>query len=158
MPKIDLSELPVKTGSIYPAPHDEAMRGRSSIRLSDAYGLGQFGVNITILEPGARSSLRHWHETQDEFVIVLSGTCVLIDDNGETPLATGECAAFPAGDPNGHCIANNSTTEARFLVVGTRTPTETAHYSDIDMMIHMDEAGAAFSHRDGTPYSGEEND
>jgi len=158
MPKIDISKLSVKTGSIYPKPHDKAMDGRSSIRLSDPAGLTQFGVNITILEPGARSSLRHWHENQDEFAIVLSGECTLIDDTGETPLKVGDCAAFPAGDANGHCIANTSNAEARFLIVGTRTPTEIAHYSDLNMMIRMDETNAVFTHKDGSPYSGEEND
>lgn len=156
MSKIDFSHVPVKTGSIYPAPHDAEMAGRASLRLGDAGGLTQFGANLVILEPGAKSSLRHWHEQQDEFVMITKGTCTLIDDDGETEMTVGDCAAFPAGRPNGHHFVNQSGAEARFLVIGTRTPTETGWYSDIDMKIDMNPEGFAFTHKDGTPYSGED--
>ena len=70
MPVIDISKARVKTGSIYPAPWGAEMAGRSSIRLGEAGGLTQFGANLVILEPGAKSSLRHWHRSEDEFVMV----------------------------------------------------------------------------------------
>ena len=38
MPKLDLTTVPVKTGTIYPSPYAEMMRGRSSLRLGDAGG------------------------------------------------------------------------------------------------------------------------
>ena len=77
MAKIDLSAVPVKTGSIYPEPYAGMMRGRSSLRLGDAGGLTQFGVNIVRLEAGALSSLRHWHLNEEEVVRVTAGECVL---------------------------------------------------------------------------------
>ena len=95
MPVIDQSKCPRKTGSIYPAPHDAAMDGRSSLRLGDAGGLTQFGANLVRLAPGALSSLRHWHLHEDEFVMVTRGACTLIDDDGEHVMAVGDCAAFP---------------------------------------------------------------
>ena len=101
--------------------------------------------------PGALSSLRHWHEQQDEFLVVVSGTCTLIDDHGETTLGMGECAAFPAGDGNGHHLINRTDLDAQFLVVGTHTPTETGHYSDVDMKVSVDQTGFQFTRRDGTP-------
>lgn len=70
MSKLDLTTVPVKTGSIYPSPYKEMMAGRSSLRLADAGGLTQFGVNLVTLEPGAMSSLRHWHQEEDEFEMV----------------------------------------------------------------------------------------
>ena len=151
MPKIDLSKVPLRTGSIYPAPYDAEMEGRASLRVGDAGGLSQFGANIVILAPGAKSSLRHWHEEQDEFVVMLEGECVLVDDSGKSVMRRGDCAAFPAGDGNGHHFVNESDAEARFLVVGTRTPTETAHYSDVDLMVKIGPEGFAFTRRDGSP-------
>lgn len=156
MPKIDLSQLTARTGSIYPAPHDAEMEGRSSLRVGDAGGLTQFGANIVILAPGAKSSLRHWHERQDEFVMVTQGTCTLVDDHGETPMSVGDCATFKAGDPNGHCFINKTGDEARFLVIGTRTDTETGWYSDIDLKISVDATGFTFTRKDGTPLKGDE--
>ena len=116
MPKLDLTRVPEKTGSIYPAPYAEQMAGRRSLRLGQAGGLTQFGVNLVTLDPGARSSLRHWHQNEDEFVMVTEGLLMLVQDGGETLMGPGECAAFPAGDRDGHCFVNRSDQVGRFLV------------------------------------------
>ena len=155
MPKIDLDTAPVRTGSIYPEPYATMMQGRSSLRLGQAGGLTQFGVNLVTLEPGALSSLRHWHRHEDEFVIVLSGTCTLIDDTGEHAMSPGDCAAFPANDGNGHHFVNRGTEPARFLVVGTRAPREVATYSDVDFRIEMETGQPPrFAYRDGSDWAG----
>lgn len=157
MPKLDLSKVPVKTGSIYPAPFAAMMAGRSSLRLGEAGGLTQFGVNLVTLDPGALSSLRHWHEQEDEFVMVLEGECVLVEDGGEIVMRRGDCAAFPAGVANGHHILNRSGAVARFLVVGTKAPREVAHYSDVDLTLVIDCGTATFTRRDGSPVPAEED-
>ncbi|MCW1918475.1 cupin domain-containing protein [Rhodobacter sp. KR11] len=154
MMKIDLAQVPVKTGSIYPEPYAAMMAGRSSLRLGQAGGLTQFGVNLVTLDPGALSSLRHWHLNEDEFVMVTEGTCILITDAGETEMRPGDCAAFPAGRPDGHHFINRTDAPARFLVVGTKAPSETATYSDVDMMVHMADGQARFTHKDGSDWSG----
>ena len=162
MPKLNLSSIERRTGSVYPGKLNALMDGRSSLRLGDAGGLTQFGVNLVQLEPGAKSSLRHYHMEQDEFAIMLSGTCVLIDDDGEHEMQPGDCAAWPAGEANGHHLVNKTDAPATFLVVGTRTPTETGYYSDIDMMVKDDENGFSFTRKDGSPLTadqiGDDND
>jgi uncharacterized cupin superfamily protein len=157
MPKIDISALPVKTGSGYPGKLADSMQGRRQIAVGKAAGLTQFGANIVVLAPGALSSLRHWHEEQDEILVVLSGDLTLVDDHGETALSAGDVAAFPAGDANGHHIVNKSGSDGTFFVVGTHTPTETAWYPDIDMMVKADENGFNFTRQDGTPLAQEDS-
>lgn len=152
MPKLDIESIPIQGGTSYPAQFAEQVRGRSSRSLGDAGGLTQYGVRICNLEPGAWSSQRHWHEQEDEFVMALTGELVLIDDAGEQPLRPGECAAFKANDGNGHHLVNRSSEPASFLVVGTRAPTETAHYPDIDLVMKKNADGFRYTHRDGTPY------
>ncbi len=156
MPKIDLNQVEPRTGSIYPAPHDAEMAGRSSLRVGDAGGLTQFGANIIILAPGAKSSLRHWHVEQDEFVMITEGACSLVDDNGPVEMKAGDCATFKADDGNGHHFVNHTDQEARFLVVGTRTATETAWYSDLDLKVTVDADGFDFTRNDGSPLKGED--
>jgi uncharacterized cupin superfamily protein len=150
---IDLSKCPVKTGSIYPEPYASQMAGRSSLRLGDAAGLTQFGANLVTLEPGARSSLRHWHEAEDEFVMVTEGELVLVQDEGEYLMRPGDCAAWKAGDRNGHCFVNRTERPARFLVVGTKAAHETMTYSDVDFVMHRADGQLAFTYRDGTPWT-----
>lgn len=155
MPKIDVASLPVSTGTVYPAPYDEAVRGRARVRLGDAVGLSQFGVNLVTLAPGAASSHRHWHREEDEFVLVLSGELVLEEDDGEAVLRAGEAAGFPAGRAVGHRLINRSSAEATFLEVGTRAADEVSTYTEVDVdMQAVKERGGPWRLRrkDSTPY------
>ena len=154
MPVLDLTSLPVRTGSIYPEPYAAMVAGRSSIRLGDAGGLTQFGVNLVTLQPGAMSSLRHWHLNEDEFVMVTEGECTLVQDAGPVVMRAGDCAAFPAGDSDGHHFRNHSGRIARFLVVGTKAATEVATYSDVDFRIEQGGGRNTFTYRDGSPRNG----
>ena len=121
--------------------------------LSDPGGLTQFGAFIEVLPPGSRSSLRHWHETEDEMVYVLAGEVVLVEDS-ETTLTAGDCAAWPAGLPIGHRLENRSAAETRYLVIGTRNHADTIHYPDHDLITHKEGAARRYMHADGRPRSG----
>ncbi len=152
MARLKIEDLPVRTGTIYPAPYDQVVAGRSSIRLGDAGGLTQFGVNIVILADGAASSMRHWHENEDEFVMMLSGECIMVTDDGETVMRPGDCVAFPAGTPDAHHFVNRSGAEARFLVAGSKAAQEVAHYPDQALKVETESGKATFYHEDGRPY------
>ncbi|HEX2255124.1 MAG TPA: cupin domain-containing protein [Afifellaceae bacterium] len=154
MPKIDIEALPVESGSIYPAEFQHVVRGRSRKRLGNAAGLTQFGVNLTRLEPGASSALRHWHESEDELVYLLEGEVVLVEDEGETVLRPGDAAGFKAGVANGHHLVNRSDRPAVYLEIGTRAEEDLAHYSDVDMRVERRQGGARFTRRNGEPYPG----
>jgi uncharacterized cupin superfamily protein len=129
-----LSDIPVSSGiprGVANPIKPEMFAGKHEAQLGKAVGLTQFGVNHLTLDPGSISSLRHWHEGEDEFVYVLSGNLVLIDDAGEHALTAGSFVGFPAGRPNAHHLANRSEAPASFLVVGTRkVGRETVHYPD----------------------------
>ncbi len=150
MPKVDLSKIPVKTGSSYPGHRAALVGDRSQQAVGKAGGITQFGANLVRLPPGALSSLRHWHEQQDEMLIVTEGEATLIDDHGETLMRPGDIAAFPAGDTNGHHLVNKSDADVVFFVVGTHTDTEVGYYSDEDMMVRIDASGYHFTKKDGS--------
>ncbi|WP_295197449.1 cupin domain-containing protein [uncultured Brevundimonas sp.] len=151
MPKIDIDSAPTTNGTTYPEEYAGPCKPRRRWRLGDAAGLSQFGVNLLRLPDGAWSSHRNWHAKEDEFVMVVEGEVVLIEDDGETVLRAGDCAGFKAGVPNGHKLENRSGREAVLLEVGTRSPTITpADYPDIDMVLHAGVDG--YFHRDGSPY------
>lgn len=139
-----------RRGSRYPAPYDAPCIGRAKYVLGDQFGLDQFGVNLAVIEPGAWSSQRHWHEKEDEFVYVLEGELVLVDDAGEHLLTPGMCAGFKAGNGNGHCLQNRTANRAVYLEVGSRREGERAFYSDIDMMALPDGGKYKFVRRDGS--------
>ena len=146
MPKIDIPTLPIDTATGYPEPYRQAVAGRLRKRLGNAVGLDQFGVNLTTLKPGAWSSQRHWH------VYVLEGELELCEDGGETVLKAGDAAGWKANVPNGHCLINRTDRDAVFLEIGTRSKSERATYSDIDMQAVRDDKGTRYLHKSGEPY------
>ncbi len=152
-PAIEATSVEPHTGSGYPAPFDADCATRQKRRLGDVFGLTQFGVNLLRLPPGQWSAQRHWHHREDELIYVLEGEVALVTDAGEQTLRPGMVAGFKAGVADGHHLVNRSDRDAVVLEVGTRDAREEADYSDIDMLVRLDENGKdRYVHKDGTPY------
>lgn len=148
MPKLDLDAIPQTNATGYPPDHRGEVAERWYRRLAPAGCLSDFGVSHVELKPGAWSAQRHWHEDEDEFVVMLSGEAVLVDDSGRTPMRPGDCAAFPKNDGNGHALINESDESCFFVAVG-RPAASDCHYPDIDM--HL-ENGRGFRRKDGADF------
>lgn len=148
MPKIDLDSIEQVNRTGYPPPFNQHVQGRWYRRLAPATGLTEFGVSHVTLKPGAWSSQRHWHNGEDEFLVMLSGEAVLVEDDGTTVLTAGDCAAWPKGSTNGHHLRNESDSDCTFLCMSGGTNSG-GGYSDIDMMWTTQ---GGFCRKDGTPY------
>ena len=151
-PALDPATVEGRVGFIYPEPFKRNGVGRHKRALGEALGLHNFGVNLTRLEPGAWSALRHWHARQDEFIYVLDGEITLITDEGEQILGSGMAAGFRANVANGHHLVNRSAAPVLYLEVGDRLPGDAATYPDDDIAARPSPAGWVFEHKDGTPY------
>jgi uncharacterized cupin superfamily protein len=149
MPKADLEAIEETNRTGYPPPFDGPVSGRWYRRLAPALGLSDFGASLVRLEPGAWSAQRHWHEGEDELLMMIEGEAVLIEDEGRTLLGPGDIAAFPKDRPNGHHLVNESAAPCRFLVVG-RHSGQDCHYPDIDLL--ADGPSDKYFHKDRTPY------
>jgi uncharacterized cupin superfamily protein len=122
------------------------------LRVSDAGGLTQFGAHVETLQPGSRSSERHWHEEEDEFLYVISGEATVIEDDGAHPLGPGDAACWPAGAQNAHQIVNRSGAPCTYLIFGTRMAREVIHYPDVGRVGYIEgEAWRLHRTDDGTP-------
>ena len=119
--------------SSYPPPHDQAVAGRKTWVLTRQWGLKQFGLNRVELPPGAWSTQRHWHRTNDEAVIVVSGELVLVTDEGEEMLRAGDCVGFKAGVANAHHLQNRSSEVAVYYDIGGRDPLDVSIFPDIGL-------------------------
>lgn len=132
--KGDLSPEQAREGrSAYPPPHDEKVRGRKTWMLTRQWGLTQFGVNRVELPPGAWSTNRHWHSTNDEVVIVISGELVLVTDEGEEVLRAGDSVGFKAGVANAHHLQNRSDQPAVYYDIGGRDAWDLSTFPDIGL-------------------------
>jgi uncharacterized cupin superfamily protein len=148
MPKIDLNAIAQTNRTGYPPPFNADVAGRWVRRLAPGTGLTDYGVSHVVLKPGAWSSQRHWHDGEDEFLVMIEGEAVLVEDDGATTLRPGDMAAFPKGFSNGHHLRTESDGDCAFVVVGGGVCTG-GGYSDIDMLFT---AEGRYVHKDGTPY------
>ena len=149
MPKLDLDSIEQTNRTGYPPPFNAPMDKRHYRRLAPAAGLSDFGVSHVVLEPGGISSQRHWHVGEDEFVVMLDGEAVLIEDEGETIMRPGDCAAFPKGVANGHHLVNRGDRPCTFIAVGKPAASD-CHYPDIDL--HLDGPTQRYTRKDGSSY------
>lgn len=148
MPKLDLDAIPQTNATGYPPEHAGPVQGRWYRRLAPPSGITEFGFSHVTLKPGAWSSQLHWHEGEDEIVVMVSGEAVLVDDTGEQVMRPGDVAAFPRGDGNGHVLQNRSQVDCIFVAVGRPGDTD-CHYPDIDMHLFT---GLGFRRKDGSGF------
>ncbi|MCP5270124.1 MAG: cupin domain-containing protein [Burkholderiaceae bacterium] len=106
--------------------------------LSEAGGITQYGAYLQTLQPGARSSTRHWHDNEDEFMFVVSGQVTVIENDGEHLLQPGDSACWPAGVPNAHHVLNKSAEPCSYLIVGTRVTHDICHYPDVGKTLYTE--------------------
>ena len=141
MPKIYLNDTEYSEGR-YPKELMQYYQGNTDtykqIKVGDLGGLTQFGVNKTILPTNSATAMRHWHEEEDEFVFIISGSAILVDKDGEHEMNSGDCATFKAGDNKGHAIVNKSNKDVVLLEVGTRAQKDIVHYTDKDLINDVD--------------------
>ncbi len=148
MPKVELESIEQMNRTGYPPPFDKDVQERWYRRLAPAAGLTDFGASHVVLKSGAWSSQRHWHNGEDEFLVMLSGEAVLVEDEGRTVLSSGDIAAWPKGSTNGHHLCNESDQDCAFVVISGGSNTGGA-YSDIDLAFTPE---GTYVHKDGTPY------
>ena len=151
-PALDPAQVLEQSTTGYPEPYKARVAGRHKRRLGDAAGLKNFGVNLTRLDPGAESSMRHWHSKQDEFIYVLEGEVTLVTDAGRQKIKPGMAAGFPAGKPDAHQLVNETKKPVLYLEIGDRTPGDGATYADVDMAARVVDGKWVFTHKDGSPY------
>lgn len=151
MPKLDLEAIAQVNKTGYPTPFDAEVQGRWYRRLAPVAGLTEMGASHVVLKPGAWSSQRHWHDDEDELVVVLAGEGVLIEDDGRTALKAGDVCAWTKGSTNGHHIVNESEADFVYVAISAGNAQGTGGYSDIDMRF----TATGYFHRDGTPYAAE---
>lgn len=147
------AEAPPRTKTTsYPEPFASRVAGREKRPLGDAFGLTNFGVNLTRLAPHAASALRHAHTRQDELVYILQGRPTLHTDEGRTQLSPGMCAGFRAGTGNAHHLVNETAEDVVYLEIGDRTPGDQGIFPDDDLQAVLVEGQWRLAHKDGTPY------
>jgi len=142
-----------KKKTAYPKIFAPAVEGREKRKLGAAFGLSNFGVNLTRIQPGAASALLHAHSRQDEFIYILEGHPTLVVDDENFQMSPGQCVGFKAGAGMAHQLVNRSDSPVSYLEIGDRSPGDEVNYPNVDLVAAMNANGQwEFRHKDGEPY------
>jgi len=90
-------------------------------------GLEQMGVHLIRLEPGFDSTQFHYHDADEEFVLILAGNGEACIGDEVFPVGPGDFMGFPAPSP-AHSLHNDSSSDLIYLVGGESNPSDVVHY------------------------------
>jgi uncharacterized cupin superfamily protein len=97
-------------------------------RSTDLMKRHPFDVEILRVPPGKTPYPYHAHSAQWEFYHVISGSGVVRDEDGTTPIATGDAFIFEPG--KAHQLANDGTEDLLVYVVADNPIGEMWYYPD----------------------------
>jgi uncharacterized cupin superfamily protein len=105
----------------------ENLEGR--IDVGRALRSSETAMYIYDLSPGQAQCPYHY-EYNEEWLLVVAGTIVLREPDGERTLERGELACFPSGPPGAHQITNRSESPARTLMFSSSRVPAVSVYPD----------------------------
>ncbi len=122
--------------TVYPAAFAAGLEGRIKRALGDAGGLTQFGVNLTTLEPGAISALRHWHSARGRVRLRAERRADADHRRGRRAAGSGHGGNFP-GRRAQRASARQSQQQARRRISRSAPapPTTMITYPDVDLRL-----------------------
>jgi uncharacterized cupin superfamily protein len=100
------------------------------IAVAERLGARKIGGSVYELAPGQTTFPYHWHQLEEEWLIVLRGRPTLRDPSGERTLAEGDCVVFKAGPDGAHSIRNDTDGPVRLLMLSCDAEAEFCFYPD----------------------------
>jgi uncharacterized cupin superfamily protein len=112
-----------------PGERPEGFRSRRA-RIGYELGTELIGASLWELLPGEAAYPYHFHYSDEELVIVLSGRPSLRTPEGTRELEEGEAVSFPVGEDGAHQILNRSQEPATFLAISSSGRPDVVVYPD----------------------------
>ena len=100
--------------------------------LSAPAGLSNPGVHLVRLTPGRDSTQFHYHDSDEEFVYILSGRGRASIGEQDFDVGPGDFMGFPSPSP-GHALHNpeDAAEDLVYLMGGESNPADVVHYPRI---------------------------
>ena len=103
---------------------------RHTRTLTDRLGLRQIGLHRVRLTQGHDSTQFHYHDSDEEFIYILSGRGIAAIGESRFEVGPGDFMGFPAPSP-GHALHNPHAEDLVYLMGGERNPADVVHYPHI---------------------------
>jgi uncharacterized cupin superfamily protein len=102
---------------------DRAFVGRQA-------GASRLGASVWKVPPGEAAFPYHWHNAEEEMLIVLEGTLALRTPDGWRELSKGDLVVFPVGPEGAHQLVNRGDAAATFVAFSSNAEVEKVVYPD----------------------------
>ena len=107
-------------------------------RFGPTLGATRIGCSVYELPPGQSLCPYHW-ETEEEWLLVISGELTLRHPDGEDVLRAGDVVAFADNETGAHKTTNNSSEPVRLMMWSTKDRAGFCVYPDSDKTLHFQE-------------------
>lgn len=121
--------LNLTSAELEPQSDEPAAYRCAQSRVGPTLGASKMGATIYELAPGTAICPYHY-ESEEEWLLVLSGEITLRHPEGEATLKAGDITAFGAGPDGAHKTTNNGATPARVVMFSTNEPIGYCVYPD----------------------------
>jgi uncharacterized cupin superfamily protein len=111
---VNLYDLPLEANPTDPPGY----RDREA-EVGGLIGARHLGASVYEIDPGESVNPYHYEGVEEEWVLVLVGSPILRDPDGEHQLVAGDVVAFPAGAGGAHKLSNRSDGVVRILMLST---------------------------------------
>jgi uncharacterized cupin superfamily protein len=102
-----------------------------SRKVSQDIGASAMAGSVYEVPPGQANCPYHY-ESDEEWLLVLSGTLTVRHPDGEDELVAGDLVCFPRGPAGAHKLSNTGRETVRMFIVSTRNMPQVAVYPDSD--------------------------
>ncbi|TMM15977.1 MAG: cupin domain-containing protein [Actinobacteria bacterium] len=103
----------------------------SAVTIGPKIGAKRLGMTVYELPVGQAVCPYHFEWTDEEWLVVISGTPTLRTPEGERTLEAGDVVCFPAG-PDGAHLVRATVEPARVAILSTKNDVGIAEYPDSD--------------------------
>jgi uncharacterized cupin superfamily protein len=106
--------------------------GSPYAKLGENIGATKLAATVAVIGPDEWVCPYHYEISEEEWLFVLEGSCVVRHPEGEDTVRAGEIVCFPRGPAGAHQIGNTATEPARILIISDRHQTEATVYPSSD--------------------------
>jgi uncharacterized cupin superfamily protein len=110
-------------------PEDPEGYKAGGSRLGPQLGAARLGATVYEIPPG-QSLCPYHYETEEEWLLVLSGELTVRHVEGEDVFKAGDITAFPVGPSGAHKTTNKGSESVRLLMFSNVDPTGWVVYPD----------------------------